>query len=530
MTRVVLLASIERFRSIVANRLGLHFEEAKTGFLGDVLQRRLDQSGKPCESYLELLAMAGSQAELCAVARELTVGETYFFRNIDQFRAFSEVALPNRMHARNSEKRLRILSAGCASGEEAYSIAMLLQGAAIDPDWDISILAVDINPAMIDAAVAGRFSEWALRETPAEIRRQWFRSTSRGVFSVDPSLRHRIRLEVRNLVEDDPQLWMPGAYDVIFCRNVIMYFTPDASRAVVARMTRALAPGGYLFLGHAETLRGLSQDFHLRHTHGTFYYQRKDRTWAVGQSTVGALCEAQARQRAASSNERPGAVSEAKPTAAAPPLEFDTGTTWIDAIRQASERIEKLAEKHPLRSEPDARPGGSPRLKWDLSLPLELLQRERFTAALDLLQALPPESAGDPDVLLLHAVLLAHRGQFAAAQEVCRRLLEIDELNAGAHYVSALCHEGSGDMAEASNQDRIAGYLDPSFAMPHLHLGLIARRRGEHTTGRHELGQALTLLEREDAARLLLFGGGFSRNALIALCRAELTACGGSYE
>jgi chemotaxis protein methyltransferase CheR len=107
------------------------------------------------------------------------------------------------------------------------------------------------------------------------------------------------------------------------------------------------------------------------------------------------------------------------------------------------------------------------------------------------------------------------------------RLLELDELSAGAHYLLALCREGAGDRAAASHHDQVAAYLDPGFAMPRLHLGLLARRGGDREAARNELGQALVLLQREDASRVLLFGGGFSRDALIALCRAELIRCGG---
>ena len=111
---------------------------------------------------------------------------------------------------------------------------------------------------------------------------------------------------------------------------------------------------------------------------------------------------------------------------------------------------------------------------------------------------------------------------------MCERLLAIDELNAGAHYALALCREGDGDRQGAIDHDQVAIYLDGSFAMPRLHLGLVARKRGDLETARRELGQALVLLQREDAARLLLFGGGFGRDALVALCRAELAGCGGS--
>ena len=155
------------------------------------------------------------------------------------------------------------------------------------------------------------------------------------------------------------------------------------------------------------------------------------------------------------------------------------------------------------------------------------MREERFAEALEMMQRLPPESGRDPDVLLLHAALLTHRGRLAEAEEACRRLLDVDELSAGAHYLLALCREGARDRTGAVNHDQVAIYLDPSFAMPHLHLGLLARRAGDRAAAQRELGQALLLLQREDGSRVLLFGGGFSRETLVALCRTELVGCGG---
>jgi chemotaxis protein methyltransferase CheR len=124
-------------------------------------------------------------------------------------------------------------------------------------------------------------------------------------------------------------------------------------------------------------------------------------------------------------------------------------------------------------------------------------------------------------------VLLTHCGQLSAAEGVSAQLLERDELNAGAHYLLALCRESAGDRQGAHDHDRTAIHLDPSFAMPRLHLGLMARRVGDTEGARRELGDALLLLKREDDSRLLLFGGGFGREALIALCRGELLSAGG---
>jgi chemotaxis protein methyltransferase CheR len=108
---------------------------------------------------------------------------------------------------------------------------------------------------------------------------------------------------------------------------------------------------------------------------------------------------------------------------------------------------------------------------------------------------------------------------------MCHRLLLQDDMNAGAHYVLALCREGHGDPAGTLHHDRIASYLDSSFAMPHLHLGLLFRRLGDTEAARLELTEARRLLQGEEAARLLLFGGGFGRSALLSLCDAELKAC-----
>ena len=328
--------------------------------------------------------------------------------------------------------------------------------------------------------------------------------------ALDETIRTSVRFEGHNLVEDDPEIWQPKAYDAIFCRNVIMYFTEEAGKSLVARITRALVPGGYLFLGHAETLRGLSHDFHLLHTHGTFYYQRKEGTdqpakrFSTGVATTSTFVAA--------------------PLAAI----VDEADSWVGAICSSTERIQALTaapKQHslPSRAAPVLHTGS----RWDLCIPLDLLRTEHFAEALDLVQALPPESADDPDVLLLQAVLLAHSGRLAPAEDVCRRLLKIDELNSGAHYVLALCREGARDQPAAANHDQVAVYLDPAFAMPRLHLGLLARRAGDCDAARRELGQALALLQREDASRLLLFGGGFNREALLGLCRAELITCGG---
>jgi chemotaxis protein methyltransferase CheR len=496
---------LERFRSAIVRHIGLQFDDGKLAFLGEVLQRRLARLSSSGASYLAKLEGTPGRGELGALAQELTVGETYFFRHNDQFRALADVALPERMRARGSRRFLQLLSAGCASGEEAYSLAIVARETIAEPSWQVSIRAVDLNPHVLEKAARARYSAWALREAPADVQRKWFHADHRDVV-LDETVRAAVQFQEGNLAGDDPELWQPAAYDVIFCRNVLMYFSPEQMRAAIARIAEALAPGGYLFLGHAETLRGISDEFHLCHTHDTFYYRRK--AHAVP-----------ARRQPDS----PTAGSASlRPAASAVPSAL-LSTAWVETIRLASERVAALvpaAHANPIA--PQSYP-----TDWQLAPVFDLLRRERFDEALDYVRSSPSQAESDLDVLLVKAVLLIQGGQIAPAQEVCRRLLSIDELNAGAHYVLALCHEHAGRVARAMEQDRLAAHLDAAFAMPRLHCGLLARRAGDRDIARRELTQALVMLRREDVSRLLLFGGGFSRDALIALCHSALIECGG---
>jgi chemotaxis protein methyltransferase CheR len=494
------------FRDLVGRRLGLRFEDSRLGPLAETLQRRLAATRLTAEHYLRRLAtVEPGDPEVRALAQDLTVGETYFFRNHDQFRALAEVALPERIRARSDRRRLSVLSAGCATGEEPFSLAMVLAD-RVDPSWSVTIRAVDANPAALARASAGRYSAWSLRETAPEAQRRWFRPEG-GDFVLDEGLRRRVEIGEGNLAEDDAALWATEAYDVVFCRNVVMYFTGDQARRLVARIARALAPGGYLFLGHAETLRGLSHEFHLLHTHGTFYYQRRAEPAPLParEETGGPL---------------PGPPS---PTPAA-----TEGGTWVETIRRAAARIDVLAHSAATGSVPVIEPASGPEAsRWDLGDAVDLLRAERYADALQSMERLPREASDDPDVLLLRATLLTQSGQLEAAEHACERILAIDDLSAGAHYLRALCREGRGDREGAIRHDQMAAYLDPGFAMPRLHLGLMARRGGDRAAACRELGQALELLRGEEASRLLLFGGGFSREALVTLCRAEYLACGG---
>jgi chemotaxis protein methyltransferase CheR len=208
--------------------------------------------------------------------------------------------------------------------------------------------------------------------------------------------------------------------------------------------------------------------------------------------------------------------------------------SWVSAIHGASERISRLArEARPSRPAPPASAPSAPSAvapaapAWDLSRALQLFSQERYADAAAALAELPGDAAQDADVELLKASLLTNMGNVAEAFRACARVLALDEFNAGAHYLLALCDEHGGRDQAAVRHDEVAIYLDPSFAMPRLHLGRMAKRRGDLSVARSELARALDLLGREDVSRIVLFGGGFSREALMQVCRVELDSCRG---
>jgi chemotaxis protein methyltransferase CheR len=518
-------SDVNLFRQRIADCLGLQFDDGKQDYLAATLAQRIAESrSASTEGYLSRLEPRGRwREEWRALAATLTVGETYFFRNSAQFRALLEAVVPALMRERSAERSLRILSAGCASGEEAFSLAIALKEQVPESfGWRLRIRAIDLNARAIERAVKGSYSAWSLRDTSSEVLERYFETRGKE-YILAPEIRQMVEFEERNLVENDPAFWTPNAFDIVFCRNVTMYFPPTTSQRVVQRIAAALSPGGYLFLGHAETLRGVSNDFHLRHTHDTFYYQKK------GNHEL---------------------EPESFPNPALPhiALATETGVTWFDAIQRASAQIARLADRgarqdgHDSSSVRDPVPlsplstAGSSRAAqmeptshqgWNNHLALELLRQERFADALELLERHPPESRLDPDTQLLKAVLLINSGKLETAQDVCEQILQRDELNAGAHYLCALAREQAGAASAAVEHDEMAAYLDPAFAMPRVHLGLMARRNGELEVARIHFERALGLLAREDTSRILLFGGGFTREALVRLCRAELLAAGG---
>ncbi|MBV8464536.1 MAG: chemotaxis protein CheR, partial [Burkholderiales bacterium] len=222
---------IERFRQLLEQHLGWQTEDGRADSLANALAGRAAALGCSCAAYLDRLSSAAS-AELPVLARELTITETYFMRYGDQFIAFAELALPECLARRPEGVPVRVLSVGCASGEEPYSLAIAVREWRPLAAAQVAITAADINPAMLERARRARYSSWSLRELSPELLERWFVPEGQG-FALVPDITSSVSFEQLNLANDDAAFWQPARFDIIFCRNLLMYFTPAQAQAAV---------------------------------------------------------------------------------------------------------------------------------------------------------------------------------------------------------------------------------------------------------------------------------------------------------
>ncbi len=247
----------ERLRKIVYERSGIWFADAKKYVLESRLERRLEELEMDgFDQYIMFLTIGPyKDDEFQEMFNRITINETSFFRNEPQLDVMEKKVLPRLLEARKVSKRLRIWSAACSTGEEPYTIAMQLHrslGVRLS-DWHIEILGTDISERALLVAQSGRYSNYSLRSTNPLITRRYFKETG-GFYQIDPEIQSMVQLEKHNL-KDHFAAKRHGAWDIIFCRNVMIYFDEPMRQSCLTLFHGALAPDGVLFIGHSETIR-----------------------------------------------------------------------------------------------------------------------------------------------------------------------------------------------------------------------------------------------------------------------------------
>ncbi len=266
----------DRLADIIYKRSGIHFPEPKKYILESRLSNRLHELEiEDFDQYIVYLTMGPYQMdEFQEMFNRITINETSFFRNDAQLDVFERQILPELLEARASTKRLRIWSAACSTGEEPFTLAMLLHrtlGVRLD-DWHIEILGTDISEKALKVAQGGVYNNYAVRTTPSLIKDRYFKEENRN-FVLSDDIRKMVNFEKHNL-KDYLAAKRHGIWDVIFCRNVLIYFDDAMKKGVVNMFANQLADDGTLFIGHSERIKDLTTDFQQLPIPQGFCYQK----------------------------------------------------------------------------------------------------------------------------------------------------------------------------------------------------------------------------------------------------------------
>ncbi|OGG95377.1 MAG: chemotaxis protein [Candidatus Lambdaproteobacteria bacterium RIFOXYD12_FULL_49_8] len=258
------ISELVPIRDLILEQTGMFFEEKKFYFIEKRVQKRMQATNSTSvREYYRLLKLGGGD-EIGQLIEELTTNETYFYRNIPQLQSFAEEALQLLVEEKRKagDYRLRIWSAACSSGEEPYTLVMLIKEHLHDfARWKLEVVGTDIDTKIIAKAQMATYDERSVKDVPPVVLNKYFENQGG---------RHRVRPEVTNLVQfhhlnlmDRYAMRRMQGFDFAFCRNVLIYFDEDSRKKVVNGIYDALNPGGFIFLGHSESVGKLSGAFKL---------------------------------------------------------------------------------------------------------------------------------------------------------------------------------------------------------------------------------------------------------------------------
>jgi len=479
-------------KALLRARLGLCFEGPSEARLRAAITGRQAVLGLDAAAYLARLS--DDAGELQTLAGLLTIKETYFYREPQHLRLLTEHLAPALLGGRDPGDPVRILSAGCATGEEPYSIAMALR-----ERWGESaarlfhIAAVDLDREALATAGAGYYRPYALRALDPARTARWFGAAAAGTRRLAESLRRAVAFRPLNLVADPYPDDLRGQ-DLIFYRNLSIYFDAATREAVLRRLRTLLRPGGYLIVGLAETLANGFGLFLLCEHDGVWYFAKHDAGVAAPPAPVP---ESAAPESAAPA--RGGAAAVAVSVGTCPPADGSgTGRPGAQLRYAASGSITAIPGGGAGGRGPGAPAATSQDAPYQQAL--ALAQAERFTSALAVLAPACAAPGAPPTHLRLLAHLLLERGDLAGAADAARRVLARDAWCPDALVLLGRIARAQGALGEAVAHLRRAIYERPDYWPAHLELAECRAAGGNPGTARREYRIALRLLEGSGSA------------------------------
>lgn len=469
--------------------MGLRFPKERLAELAQKMAALGRQAGfKELDHYLlQLMSAPLSQERMSDLAAALTIGETYFLRDPKSYRVLEETVLPELIAARrHTGKSIKIWSAGCSSGEEPYSIAILLSRLLRDlSDWQITLLGTDINPLALERACLGVYSKWSFRNAPAWLL-EYFTPRPDGGFEIVPRIREMVHFSRLNLADNvERRSALTDGMDIIFCRNVMLYFHAAQIESTLARFHAALKQGGWLFVGPTEVDHQKLRGFSCHYFEGALVLRKSE-----------------PRHR----RQRP-----AVPVLHNLPLEVP-----VSRAHGEGETSFKPAPAAPAAPEPAAAPVASIE---QTTVPAEqasaLYQAGDYEKAAQIVLAGPAHAEN----LALAARCYANLGRYQEALAQCEKALSQDRLSAPTHYLLSMIQEQLGDGDGALRSLERALYLDHDYLLAYFALGNLRRKRGERRQSQQSFANALRLLQRLDPGEVLPEAEGMTAGTLAQLIK-----------
>lgn len=516
----VILPRIEALSQLVRDRIGLDFPMRKWDMMQRVVDDLAAENSCPDSGLFlnELLDSPLSESHLNELIVRLTIGETYFLRDKEVFTVLREHILPGLIAKRSTEKRLDFWCAASSTGEEPYSIAMLLDEKADQlKEWQINIQASDLNLDVLDIARKGVYSNWSLRATPEDKKAAYFTEIGKNRFSLAPRLRRMVNFSQLNLATSE--FVMPGfggrLADIIFCRNVLIYFSAELKKQVIKRLTALLQPGGWLLVAPSEL--GVVDESNLTPVSfpGVIVHQKNEiqdfsenLTLSFANSGVNA-----ARKYVDNYREKKTERLVAK-----------SGLSRIAAVEQ------KLKQDIPQK--PERVKGSSVRDEKAVLQSVSantLRQIKEFFAAQsyrEVVEMIPVgfATAGRkvpeyPEIMAYKAQALANSGEIQAASATIALVLEADKVNPFYYYLAATIRRELGDYDAALDFYRQTLFLDSDFIMAHFSTATLLKQLKRKGVERH-LRNVKGLLENLAADVVLPHNEGLTVGRLLEISRS----------
>jgi chemotaxis protein methyltransferase CheR len=469
LTRAILADRIfPGLRNHVVNATGLEYYAGRANSFAEQIAHRITDLGVPdCGNYLELLHDGNAgEAELDRLIVRLTIGETHFFRHRELFDALRDVALPEIVERNRASKRLRIWSAGCSTGAEAYSLSILLRREmrfSFD-DWNISIVGTDINRPVLSQATAGEYEDWAFRGTTPEFRRDCFDEVVTGKsWRIAPIFQQGVTFHYHNLVRHPfPSLaYNLIAFDIILCRNVLIYFASEVAQRTISQLAECLVPGGWLALGHAENGGHSCEKFDTVNLRGATLHRK-----SLSAPCLDALARAKCQpprlnsRRGHSANGQAVALSRVmtSPHCHGFTLTKQRCKTQTSSMSSAIERVRTLADQ----------------------------------------------------------------GDVEGALQLCLSLIFKEPLNAVLYFYSGLLFDQAGRHTAAADALSRAIYLDREFVLAHYYLGIVQQKLANVPAASKSFRNVMQLLEGLEQTASLPNAGGLNVADLNELTRMHI--------